>query len=280
MTEKIEYDEWTIPPTKNAESKNTFLRIRPYLGTLWKYSLFDLSVDSLIEFQLLLATFCTGLQDAITYPDFRCFASNQTGNTVVLAVGIASYNYYASKMDSLFHLPNIAMSLGMFLAGAIITGQMGNYIGGRKRGWQFVTNLAQTIMVFGAAGIHFAHDVEPTGMWALAIVALLAFSSGAQVAAARAFRVQEITTAMATAAWVDLVIDPKLFGTNNHSRDRRALFLASLIAGSFAGAFMYSKIGSPCALVVSATGKTLVTAMMLLPKRSQMNREDSTQTLA
>ncbi|CAO3674320.1 unnamed protein product [Umbelopsis ramanniana] len=229
---------------------------------------------------MLLATFCTGLQDAITYPDFRCFASNQTGNTVVLAVGIVNYDYYASKMNSLFHIPNIAMSLGMFLAGAIITGQMGNYIGGRRRGWQFVTNLAQTVMVFGAAGIHFAHDVEQTGKWALAIVALLAFSSGAQVAAARAFRVPEITTAMATAAWVDLVIDPKLLGTNNHSRDRRALFLASLIAGSFAGAFLYSKIGSPCALVVSASGKTLVTAMMLLPKRSQLNREDSSQTLA
>lgn len=280
MTENIEFDEWTITPSKNVGSNNIFQRIRPYFCPLWNYSLFDLNVDNLVEFQLLLATFCTGLQDAISYPDFRCFASNQTGNTVVLAVGIANYNYNASKMDSLFHLPNIAMSLGMFLAGAIITGQMGNYIGGRRRGWQFATNLAQTAMVFGAAAIHFTHDVEQTGNWALAIVALLAFSSGAQVAAARAFRVQEITTAMATAAWVDLVIDPKLLGTNNHSRDRRALFLASLIAGSFAGAFMYSKIGSPCALVVSAAGKTLVTAMMLLPKRPQINREDSTQTLA
>jgi uncharacterized membrane protein YoaK (UPF0700 family) len=275
MTEEIKCDEGTIPATNNVDSGNTFQQIRPHLNTLWHYSLFHLSADSLVEFQLLLATFCTGLQDAISYPDFRCFASNQTGNTVVLAVGIANYNYYAAKANSLFHLPNIAMSLSMFLAGATITGQMGNYVGGRRRGWQFITNLAQTAMVFGAAGIQYSHDVEETGQWALAIVALLAFSSGAQVAAARAFRVQEITTAMATAAWVDLVIDPKLLKMKNQSRDRRAFFLAALIAGGFAGAFMYSRIGSPCALVVSAAGKTLVTTMMLLPKKSHVNDEES-----
>ncbi|KAI8575296.1 hypothetical protein K450DRAFT_262460 [Umbelopsis ramanniana AG] len=268
MTEEIKFDEGTISTTNDVDSSNAFRQIRPHLNSLWQYSLFDLSVDSLVEFQLLLATFCTGLQDAISYPDFRCFASNQTGNTVVLAVGIANYNYYASQKDSLFHLPNIAMSLGMFLAGATITGQLGNYVGGRRRGWQFITNLAQTMMIFGAAGIQYAHDVQETGPWALAVVALLAFSSGAQVAAARAFRVQEITTAMATAAWVDLVIDPKLLKTKNHPRDRRALFLVALIAGGFAGAFMYSKIGSPSALVISATGKTLVTALMLLPKKA------------
>ncbi|KAG2172983.1 hypothetical protein INT44_004724 [Umbelopsis vinacea] len=276
MNEEINCDERTLSTTKSDDSRNTLPKMQPHLNLLWQYSLIDLNVDSLIEFQLLLATFCTGLQDAISYPDFRCFASNQTGNTVVLAVGIANYHYNASKPDSLFHLPNIAMSLGMFLAGATITGQLGNYVGGRRRGWQFITNLAQTAMIFGAAGIQYSHDVEETGSWALAVVALLAFSSGAQVAAARAFRVQEITTAMATAAWVDLVIDPKVLETKNHPRDRRALFLVALIAGAFAGAFMYSKIGSPSALVLSATGKTLVTAMMLLPKKVPLNHEQST----
>jgi uncharacterized membrane protein YoaK (UPF0700 family) len=272
MAEEINCKQGNTLANENVDPRHAVDGVRPHLNTIWKYSLSSLGVDSLVEVQLLLATFCTGIQDAISFPDFRCFASNQTGNTVVLAVGIANYNYYASGSDQLFHLPNIAMSLGMFLAGAIITGQLGNYFGGRRRGWQFVSNLAQTVMVMGAAGIQFSYDVQQTAKKTLVTVALLAFSSGAQVAAARAFRVPEITTAMATAAWVDLVIDPKLLGMRNHSRDRRALFLAALVAGSFAGAFMHSSIGTPLALIVSAAGKALVTAMMLFPKKNVENQ--------
>ena len=62
----------------------------------------------------------------------------------------------------------------------------------------------------------------------MAAITLLAFSSGAQVAAARAFRMTEISIAMATAAWVDIVIDPKLFVKENCARNRRVSFLAAL----------------------------------------------------
>lgn len=34
-----------------------------------------------------MLSFATGIQDAIAYPDFSCFASNQTGNTIILAIG-------------------------------------------------------------------------------------------------------------------------------------------------------------------------------------------------
>ncbi|PVH90203.1 hypothetical protein DM02DRAFT_64685 [Periconia macrospinosa] len=95
-------------------------------------------------------------------------------------------------------------------------------------------------------------------------IALLAFSSGAQVASMRPMRIQEITTAMATAAWVDFVIDPKLLATCNRSRDRRVLFLLTLIAGSFVGAFMYKIVGSADTLVLSAAVKLLVTFTLLL----------------
>jgi hypothetical protein len=95
----------------------------------------------------------------------------------------------------------------------------------------------------------------------------------AQVSAARAFRVPEITIAMATAAWVDLVIDPKLLKMSNHSRNRRASFLGALITGSFAGAFAYSKLGSPAALLISAAGKAVVTAMMLISKKLTKKNE-------
>ncbi|KAG2185770.1 hypothetical protein INT43_002205 [Umbelopsis isabellina] len=278
MEEKIECDDESTIFDHNIDSRHATKGARNRLKAIKQYSLVSLHVDRLVEFQLILATFCTGVQDAVSYPDFRCFASNQTGNTVVLAVGIAN-NSYSSESNSLFHLPNVATSLCMFLAGAIITGQLGNYFGARRRLWQFVSNLVQTLLIVGAAGIHFLHKVQQTGPWTIATVALLAFSSGAQVAAARAFRIQEITTAMATAAWVDLVIDPNLFGTSNHPRNRRAIFLAALIAGSFAGAYAYAKLGSSVTLLISASGKAIVTAIMLVSKESTEMYEEPSNTI-
>jgi uncharacterized membrane protein YoaK (UPF0700 family) len=68
---------------------------------------------------------------------------------------------------------------------------------------------------------------------------------------------------MATAAWVDLMIDPALFSVRNRGRNRRIGFLASLVLGTLAGAFIFRRVGSPAALVVSAAGKVLVTVMYL-----------------
>lgn len=233
------------PKTPQA-MKSSANNIRHYLTA-------ELKVDFLLEIQLIILTFSTGIQDAISYPDFQCFASNQTGNSVVLAVGLAGHN------GSLFSLSNVALSLGMFIAGAVVTGQIANVVGPRGRAWLFFSHLAQTLMTFAAAAIHALSHAQGTGPAAMGSLTLLAFASGAQVASMRPFRIQEITTAMATAAWVDLVIDPKLLGLRNRPRDRRLGFLIALIAGSFAGAFMRADIGSSNALIVSAAGKMLVT---------------------
>ncbi|EKJ72902.1 hypothetical protein FPSE_06948 [Fusarium pseudograminearum CS3096] len=101
--------------------------IRHYLSA-------SLKVDFLLEVQLLLLTFSTGIQDAVSYPDFKCFASNQTGNSVVLAVGLAGHD------SSVFNLANVGLSLGMFLAGAIMTGQLANFVGPRGLWHQSLVN--------------------------------------------------------------------------------------------------------------------------------------------
>ncbi|KEF55102.1 uncharacterized protein A1O9_08755 [Exophiala aquamarina CBS 119918] len=219
---------------------------------LQNYLLSSLRVDILIEAQLLLLTFSTGIQDAISFPDFHCFASNQTGNSVVLAVGLAGLG------SDLFNVSNVGVSLGCFIGGAITTGQISHFAGQRRRAWLLFSHLLQTIMIFGAAWIQSNSAARGSGPSALGAIALLAFSSGAQVASMRPMRIPEITTAMATAAWVDLVVDSNLLVLKNRSRDRRALFLLALVAGSFAGAFMHVGIGSSNALIVSACGKLLV----------------------
>lgn len=97
-------------------------------------------------------------------------------------------------------------------------------------------------------------------------IALLAFASGSQVVQSRSLRMTEISTAMATAAWVDLLIDPRLMavrGEPNRPRNRRVAFLVALVAGSLLGAGIYRTAGSAVAVFVSAGGKAVVTVMYL-----------------
>ncbi|KAL2356380.1 hypothetical protein BJ546DRAFT_512978 [Cryomyces antarcticus] len=209
--------------------------------------------DAFLESELLLLAFATGIQDGTTYPDFLCFASNQTGNSVLLAVGLTKLG------RAPINLSNVGVSLSLFIAGGWIMGQLGNAFGCRRRLWLLASSLLQTAMVFAAAGILYRLEVAETGPVALGVIALLAFSSGGQVAMARSLKITEITTAMATAAYIDLLIDPELFKARNRPRNRRALFLISLVAGSFAGAFAYARVNSAFALLISACGKLVVT---------------------
>ena len=67
--------------------------------------------------------------------------------------------------------------------------------------------------------------------------------------------------ALATAAYVDLLIDPKLGNAKNHERDRRAIFIAVLVFGSFTGAFASAYVNSAFALLMSAILKMVVSAL-------------------
>jgi uncharacterized membrane protein YoaK (UPF0700 family) len=210
--------------------------------------------DVLLEAQMLALTFATGIEDAITFPDFHCFVSNQTGNTVMLAIAASSIS------PTIVSLPYIATSLSMFVLGGCVIGQLGNFLGCRRRGWLILSSIVQTILVFAASWLQFMHTgSDHTKAADLGVIALLAISASGQVAMARSLRMTEITTANATSAYVDTFIDVNLYKFQNRSRNRRLLFLLSLCGGSFVGAFMYLKLGSPLTLLIAAVGKTLVT---------------------
>jgi len=211
------------------------------------------------ELQLLLLTFCTGIQDATTFPDYHCFASNQTGNTIFLCVALV----LPHLNGEMFVTSNIGIALGLFLGGGWLTGQLGHAIGPRKRWWLVLCNFVQSGLVLGAAAIQYRHGIHVQGPTALSVVGLLAFASGSQVVQSRSLAMTEISTAMATAAWVDLMIDKKLLAFDNRPRTRRVAFLASLILGAFAGAFIYREVGSATAIAVSGAGKLLVTVMFI-----------------
>ncbi|KAI1504321.1 hypothetical protein F5X99DRAFT_371781 [Biscogniauxia marginata] len=235
----------------------------------WTYMLEPVRASSFVEFELIFLTFCTGIQDAISFPDYHCFASNQTGNTVFLMLAII-----LPQLDGdMFITANIGAALGFFLVAGWITGQIGHIVGPRRRIWLVCSNFIQSCLVFAAAAIQFVYGIEHEGTTAVVVISLLAFASGSQVVQSRSMKMTEISTAMATAAWVDLMIDPNMFKSNNRPRTRRVMFLFSLAAGSLLGAGIYRSAGSAVAILVSAAGKLLVSIMYLFngsdkPKKS------------
>ncbi|MCJ1236878.1 hypothetical protein MMC14_004860 [Varicellaria rhodocarpa] len=212
----------------------------------------NIASDHFLESELMMLAFATGIMDVITFPDYHVFASNQTGNTALLAV--CALNIGGGLID----IRHVGVSLGVFLAGGLICGQLGDQFGRMRRSWLLATNLLQTALVFTAAALHTHTDHTRDGSKDLAIITLLAFASGAQVAFARTVHIPEITTAMVTSAYIDFVVDPDIFKVRNRPRNRRFLFIVCLVLGSFIGAVAY-KFESPAfALYLSALGKSIV----------------------
>ncbi|PYH81877.1 hypothetical protein BO82DRAFT_247513, partial [Aspergillus uvarum CBS 121591] len=234
---------------------------------LTTYLTHSIREDLTLEAQLLLLSFAIGIQDAAAWRDYGCFASNQTGNLLFLAIGGAGL---ADSGDYSFR--HLGMSLGAFVAGGLVLGQLGNWLGAvRRRWWLLASSLLQTGMVFAAAGMcglpphsnSQPAEAKQDGATTLATLFLLAFSSGAQVAMGRALKITDITTAMATAAYVDVVIDPDLLRWGNRKRNRRVLFLGLLTAGCFVGAAVEKVAGSRVTLLVCAGCKAFVTLVFL-----------------
>ncbi|KAH8176108.1 DUF1275 domain protein [Sarocladium implicatum] len=228
----------------------------------------DVSSSLLAEIQLVILTFCTGIQDATTFPAYHCFVSNQTGNTVFLCMALI----LPQLNGDMFITSNIGMALGMFLGAGWLTGQLSHLIGPRKRWWLVFCNLIQSGLVLGAATIEFRHGAGSDGAVALSVIGLLASAAGSQVVQSRSLAITEISTAMATAAWVDLMIDEKFFALRNRPRTRRVAFLLSLALGALTGAGILRTAGSATAVAVSGGGKLLVTVMYLCTKPEQRVR--------
>ncbi|KAG6035237.1 hypothetical protein E4U41_006160 [Claviceps citrina] len=238
---------------------------------MWNHFTQDIRSSTFTELQLVVLTFCTGIQDATTFPDYHCFASNQTGNTVFLCLALI-----IPQLDGeTFITANIGMALGTFLGAGWLTGQLSHLIGPRKRWWLMLCNLIQSACVLAAAAVQYQHGIASRGPEALAVIGLLAFAAGSQVVQSRSFSMTEISTAMATAAWIDLMIDQNLFAKNNRPRARRVAFLLSLVIGSMVGAAIYREVGPPTALAVSGGGKLLVTMAYSFSPGEEPNKSAS-----
>lgn len=193
-----------------------------------------------------------GINDAATFPDYHIYVSNQTGNTVLLAVRTLGLG------GELFDLRGVGFSLGFYILGGWVLGQLGNRWGRKRRAWLSATNIVQTLLVFTAAALRKWVAVVDSQRSAWSVIALLAFASRGQIAMARTVDVPEVTAAMVTSAYIDLRVDPELFQLNNRPRNWRFLFVCFLLLGSFIGASAYRYVGSAFALLLSALCKAAI----------------------
>lgn len=76
---------------------------------------------------------------------------------------------------------------------------------------------------------------------------------------------------------MDIFIDTKMIHLRNRPRNRRVLFLVILVAGSFAGAFAYAKVGAAFALLLSAIGKTIVCTMVFFNRGEEAEEIEKTE---
>ncbi|KAF7187680.1 hypothetical protein HII31_11019 [Pseudocercospora fuligena] len=228
-----------------------------------------------LEYELLALALATGIIDAVSFPKFHCFVSNQTGNTVLFAV--TAFALFGTRQETTFQVPapHLVTSLGFFVIGVFTAGQISNWLDAKSsRWWLLTTNIFQTIFVLLASLLSL---LFPTGHYdgtatntapILCSIALLALSSGSQVAMSRQLGMPEIPTTQATAAYVDLLVDTRFFVpiTENRGRNRRAAFIITLCIGSFVGAPAYHYVSTALAIFLAAIIKIFVTIMFLFNK--------------
>lgn len=204
-----------------------------------------------LEAQLLLTTLATGVLDAVSFGEYAVFASNQTGNVILLpahAIGLVG-KYRPPALVTAPPLLSTGLSLVFFLLCAFISGQIGARVGHCRRGWFLTTGVIQAGLLLLVATLTVTGVLESRGQANAIPVSLLATVGGLQVSLARCSGIQEVPTAMLTGPMVDFLTLPTLFSLKApHTRDLRALYLLLFVLGIVLGSLAHSFSGPAAAM--------------------------------
>jgi uncharacterized membrane protein YoaK (UPF0700 family) len=181
---------------------------------------------------LLALSFAAGYVDALGYLGLnRVLTANMTGNTVLLAIGLAQLDFDAAARSS--------VALAGFLAGAAV----GAWIVERDRAegvWPRAVTLALTvesvILCVFAAGWQSAGDA-PAPLPLAILIGLAALGMGVQSAAVRRLEVSGIATTYITGTLTQLVARfMRPTAQNGDSISRHGLLLGAVWIVYFGGA--------------------------------------------
>ena len=232
-----------------------------YSTESWKACLFqEVPQDSLLDAELLVLTFCTGILDAVTFSSYHVFCSKQTGNTILIALNL--FNAEATAADKL----NTTLSFGLFVFSAVAFGWVGNLVGHKRRLWFLISNITSVTLIFAAAVLRRLEEDGVHMCTGPGVVGLLSAACGGQLQLALSTRTPELNTAMVTGAIANLARDRRLLSKKNHLRTRRFLYWFSIFAGALLGAVITKLADASSAIFMAAMVQIPIEILFLLDR--------------
>ncbi|RSH91573.1 hypothetical protein EHS25_009872 [Saitozyma podzolica] len=212
---------------------------------------------------LMIITFSTSAMDVATLQTFGTYTTNQTGNTVFIALSLLSLGRVPLR-------PALVSLIG-FLGCGLIMGQTGIRIGARTIGWLLFSLLVQTVSLLLATVL--VCPLGPASFYAggpnqWVLVLLTAISGGTQIAMASSVGVPELPTGMMTTPYARLISEPNLLNwrIKDVARDRRAVYVLVFWAGAFTGAALERWISSWLTFGLGVGCKALAMGMVFMAK--------------
>jgi uncharacterized membrane protein YoaK (UPF0700 family) len=205
---------------------------------------------------LVVLTFTTGLVDASSYLGLgHVFAANQTGNVVLLALGISGSG----------NLPVVAplVSLGSFILGAGAAGVVTKRTGDRH-----ITLVARALaievsLIASASILAAAVAITPNAASGDTVIALLALAMGVRNATIRRIGGSDLTTTVLTGTLAALASGLPFTGGSGKGSVRRIAACLALFCGALTGALLLkSGLWLPLA---TAAGLVLATWLVYVP---------------
>lgn len=202
---------------------------------------------------LLALTAVSGLVDAVSYLGLgHVFTANMTGNVVVLGFAAAGAPGFSASAT--------ATSLGVFLAGGVLGGQLARRVPGRRR-LLLAAMAAEAVAVGAAALIVFLAGLAP-GWQRLSAITFLALAMGIRNAAVRRLAVKDLPTTVLTQTLTALAADSRFAGGDDIRAGRRIAAAACMLAGAVAGALIFRHVNTALPLLVAAA-ITAATAILV-----------------
>ncbi|ATY62316.1 DUF1275 domain [Cordyceps militaris] len=211
------------------------------------------------DVMLLFCYVVTGLLDSASTQVWGAFVSMQTGNTVFVALGIASL-FYPPVSPRLYRS---GISLLAFCVGSFLFARFHRLVSPTRR-WVLCASFAAQALLTAAAALVVSHTPPPAGDdavdWTVLLpLALIAFQSCGQAVASRALRHNALTSVVLTSIYCDLFSDQHLFRLDNVDRNRRAAAPLLLLLGAVVGGiFAHSPVGIQGALWTAAALKLVM----------------------
>ena len=195
------------------------------------------------DWLLIALSFATGIYEAICFLTFgKVFTAAQTGNLVLLGIGVAGTHEPAG--------PNpvtVVISLAAFAAGAALAVPIVKTFGSDQgaadtavfHAWPRRVSIALAIaLVLQAGFLAVWVSVASPARLAYILMALSALALGLQMNAIRSLRVPGISTTAFTATFVGLVTGLIIWSLTAHSARRLTATMVAMAAGAFLGDLM------------------------------------------